>query len=236
MSFLFGLQGRLNRAQLWGAYAIYVGVALLIVLVAYGIVAGNRGRDPTPALSVVFVAVFVAFLVSSVSVTVKRLHDRDRSGGWWWLMVFAPAVLSEIGAALAKQGPQGQPVAILFMLGSLILSIWAFIELFCLRGTNGANRYGPDPLDPVSSYEMMVPHSGGPGFPHRVAPRLEQAYAPSAPASVPNVAHREPPPLPPVPAADPADEILKLHALLEKGAISRDEYDSLKQATLRRST
>ena len=28
------------------------------------------------------------------------------------------------------------------------LSIWAFVELGCLRGTSGPNRYGPDPLKP----------------------------------------------------------------------------------------
>ena len=24
--------------------------------------------------------------------------------------------------------------------------LWAFVELYCLRGTEGENRYGPDPL------------------------------------------------------------------------------------------
>jgi uncharacterized membrane protein YhaH (DUF805 family) len=26
------------------------------------------------------------------------------------------------------------------------ITVWAFIELGCLRGTRGPNRYGPDPL------------------------------------------------------------------------------------------
>src|SRR6266487_727368 len=29
----------------------------------------------------------------------------------------------------------------------LAISVWAFVELGCLRGTPGPNRYGPDPLD-----------------------------------------------------------------------------------------
>jgi uncharacterized membrane protein YhaH (DUF805 family) len=26
------------------------------------------------------------------------------------------------------------------------ITVWAFVELGCLRGTMGPNRYGPDPL------------------------------------------------------------------------------------------
>jgi len=29
---------------------------------------------------------------------------------------------------------------------SFAISVWAFVELGCLRGTVGPNRYGPDPL------------------------------------------------------------------------------------------
>jgi len=232
MSFLFGLEGRLNRAKLWGAYAIYVGIALLVILLAYGIVASSPRAGAAPVLSIVAVAVFVAFIVSSISVTVKRLHDRNRSGAWWWLMIFAPAVLGEIGSVAAVRSPEAMPVALLFTLASLIISIWAFIELFCLRGTIGANRYGPDPLDPVAAYGAVASYPGGFDFAHPAPPGPAPAYYPPAPASVPQVATPEPR----APAGDPADEILKLHGLLEKGAISREEYDSLKQAALRRSS
>lgn len=34
----------------------------------------------------------------------------------------------------------------IFGLASLAISIWALVELGFLRGTVGANRYGPDPL------------------------------------------------------------------------------------------
>jgi uncharacterized membrane protein YhaH (DUF805 family) len=33
-----------------------------------------------------------------------------------------------------------------FELVSLALMIWGFVELGCLRGTVGPNRFGPDPL------------------------------------------------------------------------------------------
>jgi len=48
---------------------------------------------------------------------VKRYHDRDKSG-WWVLIIFLPV----IGA------------------------LWYLIECGFLRGTDGNNAYGPDPL------------------------------------------------------------------------------------------
>jgi uncharacterized membrane protein YhaH (DUF805 family) len=38
------------------------------------------------------------------------------------------------------------PVGVLFNLASFAISIWAIVELGCLRGTDGPNTYGPDPL------------------------------------------------------------------------------------------
>jgi uncharacterized membrane protein YhaH (DUF805 family) len=35
--------------------------------------------------------------------------------------------------------------AIIWALGFAVL-VWAFVELGCLRGTLGPNRFGPDPL------------------------------------------------------------------------------------------
>jgi len=48
---------------------------------------------------------------------VKRCHDRDKSG-WWILLSVVP----------------------------VIGWIWAIIELGCLKGADGPDRYGPDPL------------------------------------------------------------------------------------------
>ncbi|MBF0560714.1 MAG: DUF805 domain-containing protein [Alphaproteobacteria bacterium] len=50
-------------------------------------------------------------------VTIKRYHDRNKSG-WWILIQLVPLV-----------GP-----------------IWYLIDVGFLRGTSGDNRFGPDPL------------------------------------------------------------------------------------------
>ncbi|HEX7385225.1 MAG TPA: DUF805 domain-containing protein [Burkholderiaceae bacterium] len=53
----------------------------------------------------------------SFAITVKRWHDRGKSA-WWVLINLVPVVGS----------------------------VWTLIECGLLRGTVGANRYGPDPL------------------------------------------------------------------------------------------
>jgi uncharacterized membrane protein YhaH (DUF805 family) len=58
----------------------------------------------------------LAVLIPGIAIAVRRLHDLDRSG-WWILLWFIPIV------------------------GWIILLIW-----FCTRGTEGSNRFGPDPL------------------------------------------------------------------------------------------
>lgn len=58
----------------------------------------------------------LALLVPGIAVGVRRLHDIDRTG-WWLLLIFLPII------------------------GAIILIIW-----FCMRGTDGPNRFGPDPL------------------------------------------------------------------------------------------
>ncbi len=68
-----------------------------------------------------FLGIFllVGAVVPSLAVNVRRLHDVDKSG-WWILLGAVPLV------------------------GGIILLIW-----HCTQGTDGTNRYGPDPLDPA---------------------------------------------------------------------------------------
>ena len=90
-------------------------------------------------------------MVASIAVGIKRLHDRDKSG--WWLLVFylVPSLLFGIGTLVFFYGVGAEAVGgmigggIVYLLGFAVL-VWAFVELGCLRGTLGPNRFGPDPL------------------------------------------------------------------------------------------
>jgi uncharacterized membrane protein YhaH (DUF805 family) len=71
---------------------------------------------------------------------VRRLHDRNKSG--WWIVPFfmAPILLGKVGDWLGDSYP-----AEFLRLVLIALSLWGFVEMLCLRGTSGPNRFGPDP-------------------------------------------------------------------------------------------
>jgi uncharacterized membrane protein YhaH (DUF805 family) len=137
---LFGLSGRINRAKYWLAIVIF-SVTMLIVLIVVSFAAWIVGDITLGLLPfVIAVIIYTLLLISFIAIGIKRLHDRDKSG--WWLLVFyvLPAVLSSIAEAA------GTGLQFIFSLAILALWIWGFVELGCLCGTAGPNKYGSDPL------------------------------------------------------------------------------------------
>ncbi len=100
--------GRAPRAEYWY-------FTLFVVLIGFGarVIDGLWLRSHLGPFAVI---VDLAFLIPSLAVAVRRLHDLGRTG-WWLLLDFVP------------------------ILGWIILLVW-----FCTRGTRGANRFGVDPL------------------------------------------------------------------------------------------
>ena len=77
----------------------------------------------------------------SLALSAKRLHDRNKSA--WWLLLFwlLPAVLMGVGAGIGMWS-----IGLPLVLAGAAIVIWAFVEFGCLRGTEGQNAYGADPL------------------------------------------------------------------------------------------
>jgi uncharacterized membrane protein YhaH (DUF805 family) len=155
-NYLFSFRGRLNRARYWAFVLVsmlYL-VAGLAVALPYILLEHRTTADAGQALSPFGIAtiiaecvVVLALFVSLFAVYVKRLHDRNKSA--WWLVPFSlipgiislltdPRLPSHLGIPLAAQ--------IALSLISAAFSLWAFIEVGCLRGTIGENRFGKDPL------------------------------------------------------------------------------------------
>ncbi|HJW40291.1 MAG TPA: DUF805 domain-containing protein [Rhizomicrobium sp.] len=107
----------------------------------------------------------LAFYVN-LAVATKRLHDRNKSA-WWLLLFFALPLILDIPAFrfmpmqfayvadvmrtvrehLPPPPQLAEPPAVIIGRGAAtIIGLWAFVELYCLRGTVGDNRFGPDPL------------------------------------------------------------------------------------------
>jgi len=90
-------------------------------------------------------------LIPSIAVSVRRLHDTDRSG-WWILLPALPylagIVVIVIGAASGSFGLAGLG-GVLMLIG--VICAIVLLVFYCLPGTAGPNKYGPDPLGGAAS-------------------------------------------------------------------------------------
>jgi uncharacterized membrane protein YhaH (DUF805 family) len=138
--------GRINRAKFW----IVVLCSTVFFLAVIGVTVAVSG-----SMSAIFGAALIAYIpliYVGVINGIKRLHDRNKSG--WWVLLFygAPLALPFV-AAILDGSRETSVVLMLLQLVSLVIWIWAIVELGCLRGTIGQNKYGPDPLAP----EVLTP-------------------------------------------------------------------------------
>lgn len=112
--------GRAQRSEFWW-FVLFVWVTSIVLTIVDSTMFGTVVRTPggfsastnTPYLSGLF---SLAILLPNLAVSVRRLHDTDRSG-WWLLIGLIPLV------------------------GFIVLLVF-----FTSKGTEGDNRFGPDPL------------------------------------------------------------------------------------------
>ena len=133
--------GRAPRAEYWW----FTGASLMITLMgdATDWAIGSEAGIFDWALS-------LAFLIPGIAVTVRRLHDTDRSGWWIFSMVVPAAMMAfeVVQADLAGLPDDADPGALL--MGGVILFFFGAVALLIFslqRGTNGPNRYGADPYE-----------------------------------------------------------------------------------------
>jgi uncharacterized membrane protein YhaH (DUF805 family) len=102
--------GRAGRAEFW-----WWVLALLLAAFVAGILDGLLFGGDQPGSGPLAAVLALATLLPHLAVSVRRLHDIDRTG-WWLLLSLVPIV------------------------GTLVL-----IYFYVLAGTPGANRFGPTP-------------------------------------------------------------------------------------------
>ena len=147
---LASVRGRANRAAYWKAILlVYGGITIVVLLIVYasktGVLSGSQNNQIVAVAGTAGCAVFFVCLWIGWATTVRRLHDRDKSWGWAFLFTFVPASISSAIRPAAVVGPLNPEQAALGII-PLGLLIWGFIEIGCLRGTSGDNRFGSDPL------------------------------------------------------------------------------------------
>jgi uncharacterized membrane protein YhaH (DUF805 family) len=150
----FSFRGRLNRARYWLAlFIIMVGETILGFIES-----ASSLSSPAGILIDLLVAIGeVAAVAASLAITVKRLHDRDKSAWWLLALYLAPALLTGLAVYLGiiantSVGAGADYAALLSrvcLFGVVAFVVWFFVELGCRRGSVGTNRSGPDPLSPI---------------------------------------------------------------------------------------
>jgi uncharacterized membrane protein YhaH (DUF805 family) len=174
----FGFSGRIGRKTFWLGYVVPLILASVVANVldlALGLVPAQMA-DAMPAdesqVGPISALVSVLSLWPSLAGSIKRLHDRDRSGWWiggFYLTGAVAGIVAFMGIATA---PAQAQVALLMVVaaGAVVLGygVWLIVETGFLRGTAGPNRYGPDPL-------------GGQGAPQWQAGAPPQGWQPQPP-------------------------------------------------------
>jgi uncharacterized membrane protein YhaH (DUF805 family) len=157
---LFGSGGRTNRARY-----LVVQLALLTIWFILWPKLPLHFSSQWEALHLDWLVVITMSWIN-VATTIKRLHDRNRSG-WWAIAVFILNRLAYTYYGLFLGGYFGVDIStakelllvMLFVVLSL-LQTWIAIELFFLMGTDGRNRFGPDPLSSVATGAATGPQPG----------------------------------------------------------------------------
>ncbi|MEO3433885.1 DUF805 domain-containing protein [Inquilinus sp. CAU 1745] len=101
--------GRSSRSEYW-----YWVLFILLVQLVLGVI--ESAVLPITSRGILVGIFGLIVLLPNIAVSVRRLHDIDKSG-WWLLIGLIP-----------------------------ILGVIVLIVFFCLKGTDGDNRFGPDPL------------------------------------------------------------------------------------------
>ncbi|RTE89876.1 DUF805 domain-containing protein [Bradyrhizobium sp. LVM 105] len=198
--YLFRFDGRMRRTGFWcSLISVLFGMILLVSLYVgiISVLGGEVGSfdlnaddvfkivDPRAyrwslldnlPLLLLKLAATALMLWTYLAIVVKRLHDRDKSA--WWLLAYF--VLPGLYNQFEDRLPDTYwmlPLA----LGGVILSVAAFVETGFLRGTQGPNRFGPDPKaeddstpaatsargwDQSREIEIVPPHASPPGGMH----------------------------------------------------------------------
>mgnify|MGYP000628011175 CR=1 FL=1 len=102
--------GRSSRSEYWWPYLF-----IIIVVIALSFLAGLLGNTIGGLVGIILMVFYLAILIPSIAVGIRRLHDNDKSG-WWFLLAFVP------------------------------IASFYLLYLFVIKGTDGPNRFGSDPL------------------------------------------------------------------------------------------
>lgn len=180
-------EGRARRSEYW-LWCLFLFVVNAILTIVEMVVIGGMAASVAPTtgqgaseaammqmgggvmvVNLIKLVFFLAILLPSIAVAVRRMHDTNRTG-WWILFPSAVFLISAIiyfvvdGANFMKEmqalsgldKTNSDPEAAFKTIAALLKALfWIFVPSFCAKlvtfvfrvmdGTPGQNRFGPDP-------------------------------------------------------------------------------------------
>ena len=152
---LFTFSGRISRKSWWIGGATILVVAFVLGLVSFGIwcaenpehcVAEDNSLPPQQPWELV---AQLLLLIPAMALTFKRLNDRDWPSwvGFLVLAIFLPMYVGPFFGVLVPENMMTYSAweyAYLAVVG--IACLWLLVDNGFLKGTEGPNPHGPDPL------------------------------------------------------------------------------------------
>lgn len=126
---LFSFNGRIDRSQYWAGIGVTVLVAVPALLAITARFDDRVGAEDAEAYAYALMSPFL--LWTSLATSVKRLHDRDKSG-WWALIQFIPFIgefwiLAECGGMPGTYGKNKYDDRITFDGGAFLSALIRFV-------------------------------------------------------------------------------------------------------------
>jgi uncharacterized membrane protein YhaH (DUF805 family) len=135
----FMLSSRMRRLPYFGYSILLVPIVLLLVLLGIWAVANARFPVAVLILLAVLLGAFIAW--TGLALGVKRCHDFNKSGWFYFWAVWLPGMLSTTFSVQWGSANYEFQIPIIGGIAGLVALIGGLYVLF-KRGTDGPNQYG----------------------------------------------------------------------------------------------
>ena len=135
LKYYFRFDGRLPRSRYWIMTIRCIMAFWVLIMICIALAPNFRILALALAIST-----YIATCIVTWSLMARRLHDIGLSA-LWLILIFATQIIAQL--LLDDEFYQSSLMAISFALFSTV----SFLVLALLKGNNGSNKFGPDPLD-----------------------------------------------------------------------------------------
>ena len=166
--------GRASRAEFWWFFLFVFILYLVMTFVFIGSIGSLAASDGDPSAGIMglfsgaglFIGLFwLALIIPTIAVQVRRLHDTNRSG--WWIGAFYLLylgylifVMDAAASAMSGEAPADGGLGMAAGAGifGIVMLIYTIVLLvfYCLPGTRGPNRFGEDPYGQQNLDEVFA--------------------------------------------------------------------------------